>query len=291
MTSILAGGVTFSNVGAVDANGVSWAFSKVAGWFDGAQTKTMKTDRPWAQGEFPVRTFRGARVITITGTVHAPTRGLAAAAQMTLTSILADGTYADVVVSDPDQGTLSASVRLEGEPMVDWHHPLDIDYQIAFYAPDPLRYGDPVSVATTFPTLRGGLSYDLYTDGAGADLGYLDYGAASDTGRIVVTNTGTAAAPVTCQVAGEVDASGFDIAQTGTDLRLRFVGPVSPGSSLVLDGSTGNVLIDGTADRAGQLTYRDWPVIPPGGSLELAFIPLGVNLGAQLTAVVRPGSW
>ena len=93
------------------------------------------------------------------------------------------------------------------------------------------------------------------------------------------------------QVEGPVDVSGFEIAQVDSDRRLRFTGPVGATSTLVLDGGTGNVLIDGTSDRGGLLTYRDWPTIPPGASVEFAFIPLGVTSSARLTAVIRPGSW
>lgn len=156
---------------------------------------------------------------------------------------------------------------------------------------DPLRYGDPVQQITQFPRLRGGLRYPLYTDGAGVTTGWLDYGEPSDTGRVVLSNPGTAPVPGQFQVAGPVAAAGFDIVQVGTDARLSYEGPVAAGSALVLDGATGAVLIDGTADRAGRLTWRDWPVVPAGGQIELAFLPRGSRTDAVLTAVVRPGWW
>lgn len=155
---------------------------------------------------------------------------------------------------------------------------------------DPLRYGDPTSIQTPFPTMRGGLEYDLYTDGT-TDSGVLEYGEASDTGRIVIENPGTADSWPVFQVDGPVDAAGFDIAVVGTDKRIRFVGPVSEGSALVIDSAAGTAVIDGTADRGGQLSGRDWFPVPAGGSVELAFIPLGSNLGAELTVVTRPAWW
>lgn len=280
LLSVTVDGMTFSDP---PVNG--WALLDLGGWFDGPPVRSgTAKPRPGRHGSFPEQSFRDGRVVTVDGLAPAGNRAR-------ISAVLADGMFDDISVTEPDGRTTTASVQISAGPMLKIGRSGVVRCHLEFYAPDPLRYADPVSVWTTFPTLRGGLSYDLYTDGAGTDLGYLDYGLASDTGRVVVTNTGTAPAPVSFQVDGAVDSAGFDIAQVGSDLRLRFEGPVATGSALVLDGSTGNVLIDGTADRAGQLTYRDWPVVPPGASLELAFIPLGVNLGAQLTAIIRPGSW
>lgn len=290
MTSITVGGVTFNNSGAVDANGVAWTFSEIKGWFDGAPTKGTKTDRPWAQGAFAVRTFRDARLPVITGHVAAPTRHLASDAQMALTAILADGTYGALTVDDPDQGVLTSQVRLEGQPLVDWDGQRDIDCQLTFYAPDPLRYGLVTSSPTSFPVVAGGLQFPLYTNRS-IRLGVLSFGARSTTGRLVVSNPGNADMWPLWQVAGPVPAEGFEIVRTGTGERLRFEGGVSDGSTLVMDSATGVVVVDGYADRSGLLTWRDWSAVAPGTSAEFAFMNLGSISAAQLTATTTPGWW
>ena len=290
MTLITVGGVTFQNSGALDANGVSWLFSSTKGWFDGPPIKVYKTDRPREHGSFTERNFRDGRPITVSGSVHAPSRALASAAQMTLAGLLAEGTLDTFTVTDPDQGVMSAQVKIEGQPLVDWYQPLDIDYQLTFYAPDPMRYGAPVSVTTGFPVAAGGLEYDLYTDGT-TDTGFLEYGAASTTGRVVVSNPGNADVWPQYEILGPVPVEGFEILRVGTGDRLRYVGGVATGSRLVLDSATGVVAVDGYADRSGLLTVRDWFAVPAKGSVELAFVPLGAFSTAQLTATVSPGFW
>ena len=290
MTSITVGGVTFNNTGAPDANGVVWTFSETKGWFDGAPAKGGTTDRPQQHGVFAEQTWRGARLITVEGHVHAPTRRLASDAQQTLAALLADGTFGDFTVNDPDQGILTSSVRGEGVPQIDWNGQRDIDCLLTFLAPDPLRYAAPVSVATGFPVLAGGLEYDLYTDGT-VDTGFLEYGISGTTGRMTITNTGNADATLFYEIAGPVPEEGFDILLVGTGARLRFAGAVSAGSRLVIDSANGLVLIDGVADRSGLLTWRDWFTVPAGGSIEIAFVNLGSFSAAQLTATIRPGSW
>jgi hypothetical protein len=155
---------------------------------------------------------------------------------------------------------------------------------------DPIRYGAPVPVTTGFPVLAGGLEYDLYTDGA-TDTGFLEYGAVSATGRLVVTNPGDEDAWTQFEVAGPVPAQGLEVVRVGTGERLRFEGGVSVGSILLLDSATGLVMIDGYADRSGLLTIRDWSPVAPGGSAEFEFVPLGAFSAATLTASVTPGFW
>ena len=289
MTSITVGGVTFTNTGGLDGNGVRWLFEEIKGWFDGPPVKGGKTDRPYSHGSFAERVFRDGRTVTVTGAVHAPTRALASAAQMTLTGLLAGGDLDGFTVDDEDQGVLSAQVQVDAQPLVDWYQDLDIDFQLTFYAPDPLRYGTPVPVTTGFPVLAGGLEFDLFTDGS-TDTGFLEFGASSATGRLLVANPGNEDAWPQFEITGPLD-TGIEVVKVGTGERLRFEGGVSAGSALVLDSATGLVVIDGYADRSGLLTIRDWSSVPPGGSAEFEFVPLGSFSAAQLTATVSPGFW
>jgi hypothetical protein len=163
---------------------------------------------------------------------------------------------------------------------------------VQLVAPDPVLYGpNPAQLATTFATATGGLQYPLYTDGAGTDLGYLDYGEAPATGRLVVTNTGDAPIWPVYEVDGPVPAQGFQIARTDTGARVQFEAPVPEGSTVRLDSGDGSAVIDGHADRGGALTWRDWWPIGPGESVELAFIRLGPPSTALLRVTAPPGWW
>lgn len=292
MASISVGGVTWHNSGATpDADGVRWIFTDIDGWHDGSPTKGTKTDRPQAHGSFAERVWRGGRLVTLTGYVEAPTRALASGAQIALAALLAEGTFDELTVDDEDQGVLSARVRLEGQPAIDWFGHTDITCQFGFFAPDPLRYGPRVAVPTGFPVAVGGLRWPLYSDGAGGNVGALDYGPASTTGRLLLANPGTAAASIQHEVVGPVDAAGFEIIEINGPGRLVFEGPVPAGSALLLDGATGAVLMDGYADRGDVLTSRVWPVAARLGSVELFFRPRGSTSAATLTSSLAPAYW
>lgn len=276
----------------VDAAGCEWHLTGIDGWDNsGSGVRRQSLPRPQQHGAFGERGFRTGRAVGLSGAVDCPTRTAAAAVVQALSALLADGTDGELVVEDVDQVTMTATVGLGDEPVVDWSHPTMVRFAFEFFAPDPLRYGDWYAATTTFPVRMGGLRFPLYSDGSGALVGALDYGEPSSTGRVEILNSGTADTWTQFNIAGPVAAEGFEIVTVGTNARIRFEGGVSTGSNLVIDSATGTAVIDGTADRGGLLTYRDWVPIPAGGSAEYAFIPLGSTSAAVLTASARPAFW
>lgn len=262
------------------------------GWDELPDARMDAPARPQGHGRFDTPVWADERIVTLAGQIVSQDRDVLLqelAGVMTWAS--GAGRAEELVVTRAGR-TLASAARLTA-----FKTPTDLDWSVGrvpfaieWRCRDPLRYGEPTSVTTPFPTLRGGLEYDLYTDGT-VDTGFLEYGEASDTGRVVLSNPGSADVWPVFQVDGPVDSSGFDIAVVGTDQRIRFAGPVSAGSVLVIDSGSGTAVIDGSADRGGLLAHRDWFSVRAGGSLEIAFIPLGVDLGGQLTAVTRPGWW
>lgn len=164
-----------------------------------------------------------------------------------------------------------------------------VDVQLR--APDPLLYADHVVAGPTgYPALAGGLAFDLFTDGT-TDTGFLEFGAPSSSGRLTLTNPGTANAWPVYAITGPVPDAGFELVCTTTGRRLRFVGAIATGSTLTIDSATGAVLLDQTADRGGRLTHREWFSVPAGGSCEVLFTPLGTTSAATLTATYSPPYW
>lgn len=148
--------------------------------------------------------------------------------------------------------------------------------------PDPLRYADPQSAATGLPTSGGGLTYPLTYP--------LEYGALGATGQIVLSNPGTADAPITFTVSGPLPM-GFELS-AGQD-RLRYPVEMPAGQLLTINTGTGTVLVEGTADRRANLTLADWMQVPAGGSLTVQFTSLGgaYDDAAQLAATWSSAWW
>jgi len=287
-TIVTVGGMTVYSAAVPDAGGVMRAFSILKGWEGGGPVKGQSLERAQSDGAFAERAFRAGRTIVLGGVTECPTRALAAAEALSLSALLGDGSFGDFVVDDPDMVTLRSSVRHGIEPMVEWDNHYMIEWQFGFLAPDPLRYGDWVTASTGFLVVSGGLRFPLYSDGDGADLGALDYGVSSTTGTLTLTNPGTATTPIQHVIAGPVDADGFDIINTATGRRLTYQGSIPTGSSLVLDGRTGAVLLDGQSERGTLLTSRDWPVCAAGASVSLFFRYRGGIADGTLTSSLAP---
>ena len=293
MTSVTVGGLTFFNSYTPREDGVALVFDLLSGWHGGVSTRGDSTPRPGAHGDFAERSWRGARAPGLRGSAVCPSRAAAAVVADELAGVLADGSLGPFEVADPDQGTRTARVRLVAAD-VSWDRSSTVvDFDFQFLAPDPLRYGAPVTATTTFPVQRGGLEYDLYTDGAGTDLGYLDYGDAPATGTATLTNEGTADSWPIFEVTGPVGGDGFELVEVGTGRRIVFADSVPAGSSLVVDSAAGagSAVIGGAADRGGSLTVLEWFPVPARGSTQVAFVPRGGTSAAVLSVSFSPAWW
>lgn len=267
-----------------------FSFATLDGWEDLPDPRQESTDRPQQHGRFDAPVFGDGRHVLVSGRCASPAERDAMLIELQASFNFHAPEALPLTITHAGRTLTSDARLLRFKPISpDWGAGF-IGWAAEWVCSDPLRYGAPVSVTTGFPQLAGGLEFDLYTDGA-ADTGVLEYGAASTTGRMVMTNPGNEDVWSLFEVLGPVPAEGFDILRVGTGERLRFVGGVPAGSRLVLDSATGVIAIDGYADRSGLLTVRDWFPVPAEGSVEIAFVPLGAYSTAQLTATVSPGFW
>jgi len=264
-------------------------FATLEGWEDLPDPRQESTDRPQAHGRFDAPVFSDERRVVASGRCDTPEQRDAVLVQLQASFNFHAPNPLPLAITHAGR-TLTADARLRR------FKPTSPAWGAGFWGwaaewgcPDPLRYGAPVPVVTGFPVLAGGLEYDLFTDGT-TDTGFLEFGAASATGRLLVVNPGNEDVWPQFEITGPLD-TGIEVVKVGTGERLRFEGGVSTGSVLVLDSATGAVVIDGYADRSGLLTIRDWSPVPPGGSAEFEFVPLGTYSTAQLTATVSPGFW
>ena len=123
------------------------------------------------------------------------------------------------------------------------------------FAADPLIYSEAeTSVSINLATGAGGRTYDRTYD--------MSYGGIASYGSALLTNLGSAVAPLTIRINGPVTNPTIRNVTTGQS--LGFTVALNPGEYLDIDTTARTVLLNGTADRYSYLTLPQWFGLVPG---------------------------
>ena len=285
MSTILApvtvGGFTFG----VLAAGADVVYDQIEGWHSGPGVRSSMQAKVGADGAYDSRPLRDARVVTLSGWVYADQRAALADVLDRLCALFADGQAQQMSVADIDVGTRSASVRLSGEPLVDWSAPDLATWQVSFTAPDPVKYGaELVQVTGLADTAAGvGLLYPMVYP--------LDYGApvGASTGQLLVGNAGTVPFWPRLRVVGPAARPRIWIPETGSEVLYDRDIPAGQHVDFLLRDR--RVLAQGVASRRFAVEYvGDWLSIPPGGA-SIAWEADAYDPAAQLWCWAPAGAW
>lgn len=161
--------------------------------------------------------------------------------------------------------------------------PIEYTYQdyagvanIEFYATDALIYSDTessISLAASQPA--SGRTYDRIYD--------VSYGAGGSYGSAIITNNGSALAPVQIRINGPVENPTIRNVTTGQS--LGFTAVIDAGRFIDIDTTNRTVMLDGTADRYSYLTTPEWWGLVPGAN-EIRYIA-GFSVGSTATVTYR----
>lgn len=261
---------------------------KIPGWHGSPSLRGDRFPRMDAHGEFATRARREGRVIQLSGNAHCATDDALSRTIDELAGVVGDGRLYPLTITDPIVGTRTAEVRLATDIALDWTVPGIVSYVIQLLAPDPRKYGQVVSGSTAPFSGGGGLWSDVLF-GSPQAAGVLDFGVPGSLGTVTLTNPGSADTAPVFTVTGSIP-EGFEIVQQGSGERLKWADALVPGQTLVLDGDTGSVKIDGTADRAAKLTVMDWKRLDRRSSATWQFLAPNSQNTVMLVEV-RPAWW
>jgi len=269
-----------------------YTFATLDGWEELPDVRRDEILRDQAHGAFDSPVFAGARHVLASGRCSSPAQRDAQLLELKASFNLSPTTPLPLTITHAGRALTTPARLLRFKPTSPSGWGTGFWGWVAeWVCSDPLRYGNPVTMTTGFPSQTGGLEFDLYTDGAGADTGFLEYGAAGTSGRLFLTNTGDAVAWVSYEFSGMIPAEGLEIVNVLTGAVIRFEGGVPTGSTVLLDTGAGTALMDGYSGRSGQVTRLDPMPVQPGESIELAVTNLGTLTAGQIKASLTPGWW
>lgn len=252
------------------ADGAVWA-ETIAGWYGTPEPKVDLVERVSGDGAHAVpdeAVLYAARVVTI-GAVASGAGRDAVNALMESVNVLA---HRNVRIAVADGG---GETWAEGYLSTSWAenaYPGHQRGEITVVCTDPRRYG-AARMAYIVPDGDGGGGL-LYDEGAGYILLPIEfYGEAPSANAATVSNSGTSAAHPAIIVRGDFP-DGVTINHGGG--QLAYPAPIGAGAPLVLDGLTRTATVRGV-DVTRALTSRDFPAIPPGGSVTLSVLASGTG--------------
>lgn len=254
-------------------------------WYARSDSKSEVHERPQAHGSFGIgNDWQSSLAPSMRGHWQGESPADTVRAMLQLNAIGAGGRKVLASFTD-DLQTTSRVVSIRRVTPEDYRGQKYVRFVIDMIAADPLAYGPEISASTGVRVSGGGLVFPLGTN----PLAYWDFGADGTSGRVSITNEGTADVWPDLGAAGGLGA-GFvatDVTSGGT---VRFDRPIPDGSLVRINQRTGMASIDGQSDVSGFITVRDFFSIPAGETHQIQFAALGAVTGTpQFTVTLSPG--
>ncbi|QUH01446.1 phage tail family protein [Saccharopolyspora erythraea] len=280
----------------------AWLQSEDGGWSSPPAVST-KTGRVNAHGAVVSPVWKDARSITLEGRAYAPSDAAVKMLAAYLKGICADPNKTYRLSSKTEIGEIECQVKLDGPVLIDSGDDFSssITFSIQLVAPDPRLYrSEWQTMATGLPRdTTGGL--DFSDPGLDFSDPGLQFGTSStQTGFVVLRNTGTAPAPVVFTLRGPLTNPSITTTVDGESYTMKYNDTLTEGEFVVINPEHPSVLLGGTASRRELLNPADFrgfyvpPAVPygPPGELRVGLIHEGAfTETGTLTAEWRSASW
>lgn len=258
--------------GAPDAQGCWWIVRTSNGWHGPAKPRTQRVAKTFGPGSFRTPSFRGERIIVLTGSTKCPDGATRLDAMERLAAMAADPAQIyTLTVTDVATGVgRCMDVELDDRTDLKLVGTRWFDWSLQLAAPDPRKYSptwqDPVSVLPTSST--GGL--DFGSPGLDFTGGGLDFGLPGTNTMAQVANYGTAPTSPVFSVLGPainpviVDMSTGDRVQYLANLGASETLTINNGDFSALGLPPHSCLINRTTNVRTRVTIGpDWPQLDP----------------------------
>lgn len=266
---------TASELRSISPDMFGFGFTENADWYRTSDSKTDIDERVSADGGFDIdRDWRTSLAVSVSGWYRGKTRSDVRAARNQLALAVAQGRMIVMRFTDEDEST-ERTLSVRSVTPDDDRGALFFRFAIDAVAPDQKRYSQADDFGpVTGPVSGGGLFFPLGTSPA-----YWDFGQDGSSGRVEITNYGTADAFPFISVTGGL-SGGFIVTDVTTGKQVIFNNLIPDGSIITINQRTGQVLIDGQSDQSGYITSWDFFSIGPGETHIIQFSPVGTSTGA-----------
>ena len=262
----------------VDSYGCEWhvTFQDVSGLFDGVSSTLQTEHKVMSDGWYGNLPRLQGRTITIEGHIIGRCTESCVNAWNAFKSVL-DTQGMLLVARLGDIGRQARVWQSGSAPLIKWDGVNILRFSFGLTALSPYLYGlDSVSGVTGLPSSSGGMQFPYHFEEAGVSLSSWMWSENVVSGRVALSNEGTAPSPVMIRIDGPVTDP--QVLHIGSGHVMAF--DISLGSShyVTINGVTHEILVDGTDPARGRVVRREWSQAEPGMNV------WGFNAGEYSTA-------
>lgn len=262
----------------LDDNGCEWhtTFQDVSGLFDGVASTLRTESKAMSDGWYGNLPRLQGRTITIEGYIIG---------RCTESCVNAWNAFKSVLTTDgmlliARLGNIGRRVRVwqsMSAPLIKWDGVNILRFSVGLTSLSPYLYGlGLVSGVTGLPSSSGGMRFPYHFEEADVSLSSWMWGEENISGRVALSNVGTAPSPVMIRVDGPVVDP--QILHVGSGHVIAFDMSLGEGHYVTVNGMTHEILVDGTDPARGRVRRREWSQAEPGMNV------WGFNAGEYSTA-------
>lgn len=248
----------------VDDNGCEWhtTFQDVSGLFDGVASTLRTESKAMSDGWYGNLPRLQGRTITIEGHIIGRCTESCVNAWHAFKSVLAT----DGMLLIARLGDISRQVRVwqsASTPLIKWEGVNILRFSVGLTSLSPYLYGlDSVSGVSGLPSSSGGMQFPYYFEEAGVSLSSWMWSEKVVSGRVALSNVGTAPSPVMIRIDGPVVNP--QVVHVGSGHVIAFAMSLGSGHYATINGVTHEILVDGTDPARGRVIRREWSQAEPG---------------------------
>lgn len=251
----------------VDSYGCEWhvTFQDVSGLFDGVASTLQTSEKVMTDGWYANLPRLKGRTISVEGHILG---------RCTESCVMAWNAFKNVLNSKGMKlvarlGNIDRQVQVlqsSSAPLVKLAGVNMLRFSFGLTALSPYLYGlDPVSGSTYLPSQEGGMTFPYHFGGNDASSSLWQWNESVVSGTVRLSNVGNAPSPVMIRIAGPVVNP--QVLHVGSGHVIAFNVSLGNGHYATINGTTHEILIDGTDPAGGRVVRREWGQAEAGSNV------------------------
>lgn len=250
----------------VDDNGCEWhvTFQDVSGLFDGVASTLKTSEKAMTDGWYANLPRLQGRTITVEGYIIGRCTESCIMSWNAFKSVL-DYAGMRLVARLGNIGRQVQVLQSAAAPLVKWAGVNMLKFSLGLTALSPCLYGlEAVSDSSFLPSSSGGMTFPYHFEEPGVSMTSWQWSENVVSGRVNLSNEGTASSPVLIRIDGPVVDPQVLHVESGHV--IAFNASLGNGHYVTVNGATHEILVDGTDPARGRVVRREWSQAEPGSN-------------------------